>query len=371
MPSRDLGLRQRRPLARVVATAPAACLIAAAATSAGWLALTPIDTYPTGVWLLQAPVFFFQALAVLLLARRVHLTLSRVVTALVVGSLVGLAAALLPHAVWYGLTGLWVQAGTLHGSPSNVATGLLRALIPHVLASLLLAVALVRSESRSLLPVAGALAGAILAMASSAVGAPLTGWLSSSACFATCCTSLAVFLPLLSWLADQVHPLVERGPRRVWPVIAVVWALPPAVLLVGGLVAPERFLGDIDQTGLLPIVWFLDLVGAQEEGLARPDAVQHGAVCLILLAAAVGLCPRGRWVWIPWTAWLLHDLAFAGLLAWLMAGLVHNVQIAACDPVARAGLPATWSTFACLVGIGYIQVCRLLALPRRGVRPTW
>ncbi len=350
-----------------------AMLTAAAAATAGWFATTVVSQDDGAAWLRVAPLLFCAGWAYLLLASRRDPTFLPAMTALAIGASIGTVVHLGHLLLFYRATGLWcggasftTDPGAWDGALACVCFGL-----PHVVAAIPAAWLLVRAERRWALAIAGPFVGAVAGLVQTGIdGLPVFGR-DAVVPLAGNAVLYAVFLTFLSWLGDQVHPLADRAPRRVRPVIACVWGLPPAILLVGGLLQPDEWLGGTAQAALMPALVLLDWVRDLHYGFPTFDPIQHAAVCVIAMAVVVGLCSSRRWAWLPWTVCWLHDLAYLGVVVWATVMLLANVWAPTGATLPERSPLNTWPFYTILVGVGGVLAFRAWCLTRRGVRPLW
>jgi hypothetical protein len=348
-------------------------LASVASVMAGFYAAAFVASPNAPSWLLTTPVVLGVSWAYLLLAIRCDVTFVRTLVVLGLGALMGAVVSIAPLILFHQITGLWFCCDTVTPAVGMhpIVSGVVTNVLPHWAATLFVAGSLVWLRSRWAQLGGGLLAGTAAGLAQSVV---TDGGFPSGAATGSLIGHGAAYLvlvPLLAWLGDQVHPLVDRAKRRIWPAIACVWVIPPAMLLVGGVVFQAHWLGADVVTGLMPVLLLLDVVREVHYGYPVPVLLRHVGVCLIGLALAIGLCPLRRWTWLPWTVWWLHDMAYLGVVIWALTSQLGNVR-ALSGELPGTALPLNaWPFFAILMGLAYVQAIRAWCLTRRGVRPMW
>jgi len=354
-----------------VGTTTAAMLAAVASVTAGMFAAAFDPAADAVAWMLATPLMLGVAWAYLYLARRGDVTFGPTLLALGLGVLVGAGLCLGHAAFFYRATGLWCALGKSAAGVDAwmVIKGVIAEALPHWAAAIVAAVLLVRGEGRLVLLTGGLFAGGVAGLVRVGWVGPVDG--TAVGIIAGYAAAYAMLLPLLAWLGDQLHPLTDRAPRRVWPVIACVWTVPLVVLLIAGAALRGEWLSGGAQVGLMPVLLVLDRIREMHYGAPEPNGVQHAAVCLVGFALAVGLCASRRWAWVPWAVWLVHDVIYLCVLAATAAALLGNIQSPPGD-LAEGWSPSyCWGFFASLMALGYVMVLRVWCLTRRGVRPTW
>jgi len=348
-------------------------LAAVAAVTAGMFAASAFWQGHAPDWPLATPVLLGISWAYLLLASRSDVTVLRVFVALVLGISIGAAVSLVESLLFYRFSGLWCDPGltTTDVGTRVILDAIIVRALPHWAAAALTAGLLVRANSRIVQIACGLVIGAAAGLVQAIVVDP-EGWRHIAlGALAGHAVAYGTLLPLLAWLGDLHAPLADRAPRRILPLIAWVWGLPPLALLIGGVVAPEKWLGLDPQTALTPVLLLLELLRELEAGRPEPNVVQHVAVCVVILALVIGLCSSRRWAWLPWVICWLHDLAYLIMVIWATGMLLNNVWTTSDG---AAGGPSSLNAqpyYAILVGLGYVLTLRVWCLTRRGVRPTW
>lgn len=348
-------------------------LAASASATAGFLVSAPRSEQAIETWLLALPLLVGASWAYLLLAGRRDVSFVPALSALGLGALGGAIVGLGPVLLFFRISGVWCMHGfaSTNVGVATVFGNLWTSALPHWICAIFGAAALVRTESRIVLAVAGAITGGVAGAVHVGLCVPLPfdDWTVIAATGHA--AAYGVLLPLLAWMADQSDPLSDRSPRRALPATACVWCVPPGALLLGMVAWPEEWLGQTAQAGLVPALLALDLYREFAEGIPEPNPIRHGAVCLIVLALAAGLCSSRRWAWGFWVIWLIHDVAYLGTLVWAAAMLLSNVRTFTADAAGPGSSLNTWPLYAATVGLGYVFAIRVWCLVRREVRPRW
>lgn len=324
-------------------------------------------------WLLVIPTFAGLSWVHLRIATRRAPTFLLVLAALFLGVVIGAAAGLGQALLFHRATGLWcaydlVSAGI---GPLPLLWTAVAGVLPHWAACLVFAGFLVHVESRIAQAVGGVLAGGVAGLAYVAL-LDIRLWSGEGAAFlAGFGVAYGLLAPLLGWAGDQVRPDADRTPRRILPVIAVVWVAPPLALLIGALTLGGPWLDGHVQAGLVPALAGLDLLRDLYYGLSDPPVVPRVAVCVIAAALAIGLCSRQRWAWVPWSIWWLHDLAFLAILVWTLNRQIGNLWTFPGDAAVDVSPLNSIRFYTILVGLGYVFAFRAWCLTRRGIRPLW
>jgi len=357
----------------VIGALTGSLLAAAASATGGFLASAPQSDQAIETWLLALPLLVGMGWGYLSLAGRRDMSFVPALAVLGLGALGGAVLGLGHVWLFFRIGGVWCAHGL--ASPEvgigTVLGDLGTSVLPHWVCAVFGAAALVRIESRIALALAGAGAGCVAA----AIHVGLRESLSLDDYTVIVTTghvaAYAILLPLLAWMGDQSDPLVDRAPRRALPAIACVWCLPPGAMLLGMAAWPAEWLGQTAQAGLVPVLLALDLYREFAEGIGEPNPMRYGAVCLVVLALAAGLCSSRRWAWGFWAVWLIHDVAYLGTLGWAATMLLENVRTLTTDAAGVGASPNTWRLYAAVVGLGYVFAIRVWCLVRREARPRW
>jgi hypothetical protein len=347
-------------------------VIATASVTVAFLATAFLPSGADPTWLALLPSVFVVGWAYLLLARRGDATYLRAFLVLAVGSIVGPAFNLADVFLFYRAGGTWCglcEAGAGLNAGVVFREFLGRA-IPYWIVTPFAAAVLVKAERRLprilgsiLLGAAAGLGQAAFIEASPACQSAIGYVIGFGALY-------GVFLPLLAYLGDELHPLADRSRRRFWPPIFYTWVLPPLAMLVGAIAMPGRWLETDFQSGLVPAIPAINFVRSLQYGLPAMNIIQHTSICLIAIALGVSLCASGRWSWLPWVVWFLHDAVCLILAALALRLLLLNLSATSSGcPDGRTPL-VTWPVFSLLIGLTYVFAFRAWCLTRRGVRPA-
>ncbi len=372
MAETDSPRSEPTPRKRDVGIVTAAMLVSVAVSTVALLSSCLFSGIDSKRYPLLLPVWLFMAAGYFLLARRGALWTVPVAAMLAGGAVLGSVLSLAPHAMYHRFAGLWatpILVTTRIEWSQIAATALLRG-FPHLLTAGLIAWVVVRGRgwlSEFLWGAfAGLAAGALELVGHAAFGVSLP----ALPTLGTALTTYAVFVPILAWTGDQMHPYAERSGRRVRPLLVIVWVLPLMVLPLCGWLAGRAWLGGNYASGLLPVLVVLDLYREIETGLSSPNILQSSAICIIFFALAIGLCSSLRWAWLPWTIWLLHDAVCLAAIAWLASSVLRNVRALGSVATDMSAPLNSWGFFTILSGLAVLFALRVWCLTRRGVRPT-